>query len=303
MEGWILYKKSFEEITPDEYEINRFIETSKKQGITIKVISSKEVDLVVTREDRTSIIFRGQGVKLPTFIIPRRGSATTYFDLSVIRHLERLGVYSVNSSHCVETVRDKLFTQQILAENNLPVPKTMLVKFPTDVNFVEKYLNFPVVVKTLSGTQGNGVYLIENKHNFEDLMGFIEASKQNTNIILQEYIASSHGRDLRVFVVGSRVVACMQRTSQGGAFKANFSRGANVTQYEITPEIEWLATETTRLLDLQIAGIDLLFDKDHFLVCEANSSPGFKGIEKCCDIDIPHEIYKFIQIRLGVFKD
>ena len=64
------------------------------------------------------------------------------------------------------------------------------------------------------------------------------------------------------------------------SFKANFSRGGMVEPFELTPEMEWLATETSRILNLDIAGIDLLFDGEHFKICEANSSPGFEGIEQ-----------------------
>src|SRR5690606_37662162 len=115
------------------------------------------------------------------------------------------------------------------------------------------------------------------------------------------FIESSRGQDLRVFTIGGRAVAAMKRSSQDGNFKANYSRGGQVEPIELTPEIEWLATETSRILKLDIAGIDLLFDGEHFKICEANSSPGFEGIEKVCDVNIAEEIYNFIRIRLGVF--
>lgn len=132
-------------------------------------------------------------------------------------------------------------------------------------------------------------------------MEFINATRSNANIILQEFIESSKGRDLRVFTIGGRAVAAMKRTSQDGSFKANFSRGGLVEPVELTPEMEWLATETSRILNLDIAGIDLLFDGDHFKICEANSSPGFEGIEQACNVNIAEEIYNFIRVRLGVF--
>ncbi|MBU4561158.1 RimK family alpha-L-glutamate ligase, partial [bacterium] len=67
------------------------------------------------------------------------------------------------------------------------------------------------------------------------------------------------------------------------------------------PEIEWLSTECARILNLDIAGVDLLFDGDHFKICEVNSSPWFQGIESCCEVSIPDEIYNFIKVRLGIF--
>lgn len=299
MKGWIIYQQGDHLVKQEDYEVNRMLEIADQQGIEMDVYRPDQFDIIVTRDDRKSILVDGKVSPLPDFVLPRMGANTTYFALSVIRHLERLGVRTFNTSQSIDTVKDKLFTHQILAEHNLPVPKTMLVKYPVDVDLVEKQLGFPVIVKTLSGTQGSGVFLSETKSNFVDLMEIINAHKAKANMILQEFIKSSHGRDLRVITIGGRVVACMQRKAKGDDFKANFSRGGSVEPYEITPEIEWLATETSRVLELDIAGIDLLFDGEHFKICEANSSPGFQGIEKCCDANIPEEIYNFIRFRLG----
>lgn len=303
MKGWILYKYAQEELWPDAYEIHRLIETARKRNIDIKVVKPEQIDLIVTREDRKSTLLDGEIVSLPDFLLPRTGAGTTYFAMAVIRHLERLGVHTFNSAHSIDTVKDKLYSQQILAENNIPVPRTMLAKYPVNVDLVEKYIGFPLVIKTISGSRGKGVYLSESKASFNDLMPLIHSTDPKLNIILQEFIQTSKGRDLRVFVLGGRPIACIERTSRDGNFKANFSTGGHVKSYAMTPEIEWLATETARIFGLDIAGIDLLFDGNHFKVCEANSSPGFHGIESCCDIDIAEEIYNFITIRLGMFND
>ena len=301
MEGWILYRYSPTESNPGSYEINRFIEAANKRNIRLRVVSPKQFDLVVTRDDRKSIVLDGKSVPLPDFIIPRMGAKSTYFAFAVIRQLERMGVHSFNSSQSIGIVKDKMFTQQVLAASDLPVPKTMLARQPVNIELVEKQLGFPAVVKTISGSQGRGVFLCDTKSGFEDLMQLVNATESKANMIIQEFIKSSKGRDLRVFVIGGKVVACMERLAKEGDFKANFSRGSEVRQFKTSPEIEWLATESARILGLDIAGIDLLFDGDHFKICEANSSPGFKGIESCCNISIPDEIYDFIKIRLGLF--
>jgi len=133
-------------------------------------------------------------------------------------------------------------------------------------------------------------------------MQLIEATNKTANIILQEFIAGSKGRDLRVITIGGRVVSSMQRIADEGQFKANFSAGSSVEHFEITPEIEWMATQTSHILGLEIAGIDLLFDGDHYKICEANSSTGFEGMESCSDVDIPREIFHFIRVRKGIFN-
>jgi len=300
MKGWILYKENAG-FLKKSYGVKRLMEAAEENGVDLQIIAPERLDLTVTREDRKSILLDGYPVSLPDFIIPRMGAYTTYFDLAVIRHLERLGVKSFNSSESIEIVKDKLFSHQILAERNLPIPKTMLVKFPIDGNLVEKRLGFPVVVKTLYGSQGSGVFLCETKKQLRDLIQLVNVTKGSANIVLQEFIKSSMGRDLRVFTIGGRAVACIERNAPEGEFKANFSQGGTVRAYEITPEIEWLAVETSRIFNLDIAGIDLLFDGEHYLVCEANSAPGYEAIEKCLDIDVPKEIFHFIRIRLGLF--
>ncbi|HIH96794.1 MAG TPA: RimK family alpha-L-glutamate ligase [Thermoplasmata archaeon] len=300
MKGWILYKESVKE----EYEIEKFVERAKDEGIYLRVLVPEEFDIIVTGEERKSILYDAVELGLPDFFLPRTGAKTDYFSLAIVRHLERLGVYTVNSSRSIINVKDKLFTQQILASSNIPIPKTMLARLPPiDPDLVEKRLGFPVVVKTLSGTKGKGVFLAENKAQFKDLVELIGSTDIPVNILLQEYIESSRGRDLRVFVLGGKAIACMERKSREEyQFKSNFSAGGSVRKHELNEEAEWLATESARLLDLEIAGIDLLFDGDHFKVCEANSSPGFEGLEKCCEIDIAKEIYHFLRIRLGIFK-
>jgi RimK family alpha-L-glutamate ligase len=100
-------------------------------------------------------------------------------------------------------------------------------------------------------------------------------------MIVQEYMNERVGEDLRVYVVGGKVLGAMRRTAPEGDFRANITGGGTGSSFEVTPEIEYLAIETARILGLSIAGVDLLFGKTGFVVCEANSNPGFQGFEKC----------------------
>lgn len=303
MKGWILYREAQADLKPDSYEMFRFLEAAERRGIELEIMKPEQFELIVTREDRKSIRLDGKVTSLPDFLIPRQGASTPYFSLAIIRHLQRLGVTVINTADAIETVKDKLYTQQILAASSLPVPKTMLAKFPIDIDLVAGQIGFPVVIKTLSGAKGSGVFLAETVEQFEDVMTLIESTKSGANIILQEFIASSRGRDLRVFMIGGRVVACMQRVATDGGFKANVSRGGDPQPYAITPEIEMLAIETVRHVGLDIAGVDLLFADDHFKVCEVNSSPGFKGIERAYpEVDIAEMILRYVEVRLGQFR-
>lgn len=298
MRGWMIYKVRASALDETYYEANRFIETAKNMGVELEVYAPDEIEIVVTEDSDSSIYINGKSTTLPDFVLHRIGAGTTYFALSVIRHLEGLGIPCINNSDSIVKVKDKLYAHQLLAAANLPVPKTMLLKFPVNMALVERVFTFPVVIKTISGSLGKGVFLAESRKQFMDLARMIEVTSPGTNVILQELIAPSKGTDLRVFVVGGRIVGCMKRTSADDDFRANFSNGGTVQEYELSDEIEWLALESVKILGLDIAGVDLLFDEEGYKICEVNASPMFRGLESCVDVDIPTEIFNYVSLRI-----
>jgi len=295
MNGWILYKNKLEE----SYETQKLVEEFEKQDFKIRVVNPQDVDIFVDRDDRKSILVAGKSRPLPDFVIPRTGSGTTYFIKAIIRHLERLGVILINGSNSIDTVKDKLYTQQILGESNLPVPKTLLVRHPINVEFVENNIGYPSIIKTLSGSFGAGVFLCENRKQLQQLLKMAEITKPSYNIIIQEFIKESHGKDLRVLVVNGKVVGCMMRQSVDDDFRANITRGGEGIPYQIDDEIEWLGGESSRLLNLDIAGVDLLFDKEGYRICEVNSSPGFEGMDKYCKTNVAEQIVTYVKHKIG----
>lgn len=303
MEVWILFNEEVESSSAEALEIRRFLAEGREMGINVKVFHPEQFDLLVSEHSKESILIDGKFHPLPDFLLPRTYVIDTgYFALAVIRQFERLGVHVFNDSKSIETVADKLHTHQVLVESSLPTPPTMLAKFPVKSDLVEKKLGFPVVVKTLLGVNGSGVFLIDNRGRFEDLMGLIAETNPNIQLIFQQFIAKSKGRDLRLFVVDGKVIASMERRAQEGQFKANFSTGASVTEYIPDEKAVELAIKTAEILNLQVAGIDLLFAEDGYTICEANSFPGFKGLESCCDVNVPREIFTAMQRKLEQSK-
>ena len=296
--GWILCKPRFQ----DSYETNRLVEEFKNQNIGVEVIDPNEIDIFVNKENRQSVLVNGESLPLPKFVFPRTGSGTTYHIKAVIRHFERMGVVVVNGSEAIDNVKDKLYTHQILAQSNLDIPKTMLLKHPIDVNFVEKHLGFPVIVKTISGSYGRGVFIADGKKQLKQLITMAELTKKSYDIIIQEFIKDTWGKDLRVLVVNNKVVGCMMRQSQDDDFRANLSRGGEGFPYEVNEQIEWLSTESSKALHLDIAGVDLLFQNGGYKICEVNSNPGFEGMETYTKKNIAGDIVSFIKMRIGEFN-
>ena len=299
MNGWILYKND----PIESWETQKLIKEFEKQDIKTRIVNPQDVDNFVDRDDRKSILVDGKARALPDFVIPRTGSGTTYYIKAILRHLERLGVILINGSASIDTVKDKLYTQQILGESNLPVPKTLLVRHPINLDWVEKNLNFPVIIKTLSGSFGAGVFLAETKKQFEQLLKMAEITKPSYNIIVQEFVKDSWGKDIRVFVLNGKVIGCMMRQAVDDDFRANITRGGEGIPYQIDEDIEWLGGESARLLGLDIAGVDLLFDNGGYRICEVNSSPGFEGMDKYTKTNIAEDIVTYVKHKIGYSED
>ena len=303
MKIWLLFEGPYDGDKPGQYEIRRFIEEGEKRGYDVKVFGPSQFDLKCPMDGNKTIYVDSQPQELPDVVIPRMGVGTTYLGLAVLRHLRRAGVVVLNRAAAVAAVADKLHTFQVLSLDGMPLPKTIFGKCPIDVDLIEKELGFPVVVKTLKGTQGSGVYLSESADNLRDLTGLLtNDGDESLPVIFQEFIKVSSGRDLRVFVVGGKCIACMERSATDGSFKANISRGGVGRRVEITPEMERIALDVCRVLDLEIAGVDLLYSETGYLICEANSAPDFKGLERFCQVDVPQIIFNHAENMLKQAK-
>lgn len=296
MRVWLLFHEDPQSDYPGAYAVRQFIETAARLNIELAVMNPVDFDLVVDRESNWSALYKGQNLEKPDFVIPRMGSETTYFMLAVLRHLEHQGIRVINSSLGMDAAADKMMTQQILSAKNLPVPKTVLAKFPVNVDFVEREIGFPVVVKSLRGTRGSGVVLCETREKFQDLAGLIGHVDSGTDFIFQEYIKHSHGRDVRMMVVFSEVVAAIERKSEGEGFKSNIEDSNALFPFDPPKELQKLAIDAAKALELDIAGVDILFDEDgSYRILEANSAPSFKTIETVCNVNLTEEIFRALE--------
>lgn len=301
MRCWLFYNRDLTPSAPEAPEVYRFIEAARALDIDLKVLKPSEFDLVVDSSHGWSATYQGQGLhQKPDLIIPRCGAETSYFTLAVLRHFERQGVAIVNGLSAIESVADKLHTLQIVAGAKLPVPKTILGKFPVDVGLVERELGFPVVVKKLKGTRGNGVMLCNDRAQFDDLANLLDGAASGADFLFQQYIQPSHGRDVRVLVVNGTVVAAMERRSIDGGFKSNISLGGAGRAFKPPAAMATLALKVAAELQLDVAGVDILFDERGYRVCEANSAPGFQGMERACDVDVPKAIFIAMGQKFGI---
>ncbi|XXQ31927.1 N-acetylaspartylglutamate synthase [Plasmodiophora brassicae] len=280
------------------YVKRRLWEASFARNIVLKVVATGKFELLATKDGLEDILYDGYNVEMPDIVLVRTGAAVDYFGLAVVRQIEKMGVTVLNGCQSIEISRDKLQTMQVMAAHGLPIAKTLLAKFPINLKVVESQFEYPIIVKKSSGSQGKGIILVKDHENLEDLVDLLDPKEP---LIFQEFLAHSKGRDLRVLVVGGRVVTCMMRVANKG-FKANVHQGGSVRPVTISPQVEWLVLEATRLTGLDVAGIDLLIDKDTYKICEINSSPGFEGLEAATGVDVASATLAYIKLRMGLYR-
>jgi RimK family alpha-L-glutamate ligase len=283
--------------TKKAYERRRLEESFADKKIKTTVKHPKDFDLVVTHEIEHSVKLNGQDFEWPKFVILRGTSGENNFNLAIMREFEQAGIPVINSPTAIENARDKLRTCQILANNGIRIPKTLMFKWPVDEELIEREIGWPCVVKVVSGSQGNGVYLCKKRKHFKALMNMAVTLGNRQTLIVQEYMADRVGEDLRVLVVGGRVIGAMRRISNDD-FRANISQGGHGEPFPVSDEIDYISREAARLLGLEVAGIDLLFDGDSFRVCEVNSNPGFRGFERYCDVNVADAITEYIRLKI-----
>lgn len=219
-------------------------------------------------------------------------------DVSLGANLEAMGYRLFNPSEAIRLCDNKSFTTAALA-GIVKMPKTFKVPMTFDtigytkddfIDFLGEELSYPFVIKECWGSYGGQVYLATSKKEAFSIFSRIDG----TECIACEYIHQSKGRDLRAYVVGNRVVAAMERRNDND-FRANITSGGTSHPYKITKEQEEMAITAAKALNLDFAGVDLLFlENDEPILCEVNSNAQFIGLHQATGIDITDAIIKHI---------
>jgi ribosomal protein S6--L-glutamate ligase len=288
------------------YSTKRLAEAAKVRGHEVDVIKYKNCFVSVDSKD-PKVIYKGQEIDIKQYdaIIPRIANYMTRYGTAVVRQLEREGIFTTASAIAIVRSRDKLRATQILARH-VDTPKTVFSRNSTDIDgMLDEIGGAPIIIKLGSSTHGNGVVLAESKKAAKSaLQAFYLYNEDGTNIMLQEYIEESSGMDIRVFVVGGRVIASMKRQSLDDDFRSNLHKGGEGTVIKLTDEERKIAIKAAKSLGLSVAGVDIMRSNRGPLVLEVNASPGF-GIEKVTGRDVATPIIEYIEqnARRGQKKD
>ncbi|MBP7952253.1 MAG: 30S ribosomal protein S6--L-glutamate ligase [Sphingorhabdus sp.] len=278
---------------PNLYSHKRLKAAAEARGHQLDIINTLRCTMNITSH-RPSILYNGETLAGYDAVIPRIGASITQYGLAVLRQFEMMGVWPLNESVAIGRSRDKLRSMQIFAKHGLGLPVTAFAHDPKQTDEVLKIVGgAPVVIKLLEGTQGIGVVLGDTTRSAKSV---IEAFRgANVNILVQEFIKEAGSSDIRVFVVGGKVVASMMRTGAKGDFRSNLHRGGSAKTVKITPEERSTALRAAKVMGLNVAGVDLLRSNHGPVIMEVNSSPGLEGLEGATGLDVADRIIEFIE--------
>ena len=266
------------------YSTSRIVLAARGRGHDVAVIDPLEFQIVVSR-GRPSLFVGGTTVPRYDIVIPRIGASITNYGLAVVRQFDLMGVPVLNGAVAIARSRDKLRALQLLTRRNVDIPTTVCARSPAGIDAALQLVGgCPAIVKLQQGTQGIGTMIAETSQAVHSLLETLWAMGQD--IVLQEYVRESKGRDIRALVVGGKVVASMRRVAKPGEFRSNLHRGGKGGKLKLPREYRLAAIKATKVMGLEVAGVDMLEAKTGPKILEINSSPGLEGIERATGHDV-----------------
>lgn len=258
------------------YQYNRLIEEFAKFGIVIDKL--KVDDVIFDIQNNVA------NIKVDKYDFCIQLVKDKYIDAL----LNKAKIRSFNTYNAIENCDDKMMTYTLLAGNNIVMPSTILgginlgVENVNKKNITEEFkkysensLGYPLIIKKSNSKGGRDIYKIDNRKNLDDICNKLNGN----NYILQEFISINQGKDIRVVVIGGKVVGSFMRVNEND-FRSNISLGGKAIKYEISNEYKKVAEKVAKILKLDYCSVDFFFTEDKSpVICEVNADPAL------CDID------------------
>lgn len=259
---------------PEAYAPRRFAEEATLKGSTFKVINYEDVDLR-NLPDAKYIILREPNPEEELYKLRDK----------ILKHYLSINSKILNSNSYLTWPRfDKMTQTNEFQKSGISCLKNLKLE---DVKY-------PYIIKNKLGSHGNAVFKINDKKDLDQAL--LKYKKED--LIIQEFQTS--GFDLRIIVLGNKVLGIMKRTPKKGEFLSNYSQGGNVESYKDTSdkvtEIEKIAIRTAKHFQLDYCGVDLMKGNDNkWKILEVNRACQFQGFEKSLKINVAKEVLNFLR--------
>jgi len=243
-------------------------------GLTSEQISILDADAVLAR------------------IIPGGSLEQLIYRVDALHWLENRGVRVVNSPRAIERSVDKFYTTTLLHDAGLLVPETVVCERVEDAMAAVRSMG-DVVIKPIFGSLGHGMVRVSDP---DVALRVVRALDQIRSVFYVQRAIDHSGRDLRVFVVGGRVLGAIERRAPAGEWRTNVAIGGSATAVDISPEIEQVALRAAAAVGADYAGVDVLPARDGSLyVLEVNGIPGWEGLQQATGLDVAAAIVEHLE--------
>jgi RimK family alpha-L-glutamate ligase len=228
-------------------------------------------------------------------IIPSGSLEQMIYRVDALHWIESRGVPVVNSARAIERSVDKFYTTALLQEAGLPTPETVVCESATEAMAAVLAMG-DVIIKPLFGSMGHGMVRV----NDPDIAFRVVRSLEQLRIVFYVQRAIDHGgRDVRVFVIGGRVLAAIERRAPEGQWRTNVSLGGAARSFDLPPSWAELALRAASTIGADYAGVDLLPSRDGTVfVLEVNGIPGWQGLKQATGVDVAREVVAHVAARV-----
>jgi len=228
-------------------------------------------------------------------IVPNGSLEQIVYRVDALHWIEQRGVVVMNSPRAIERSVDKFYATALLQDAGLPAPETVVCEGTAEAMTAVDAMR-DVVIKPLFGSMGHGLIRVSHP----DLAFRVVRSLEQLRAVFYVQRAIDHeGRDIRVFVVGGRVLGAIERCASDGDWRTNVARGASVRTFSLPPEWEELALRAAATMGTDYAGVDLLPSRDgQVFVLEVNGIPGWQGLQQATGIDVASAIVQHLEERV-----
>lgn len=281
MKCFILVGESSGEIQK-ELDMAKKLFSSTGAELEVETVCIDDIMVISQHDFKGKLWIAGKEVNCPDFVLVGvMGVSRQYQFKAVLRMFESLGVLCINPAETVERTNDKLYTFQVAMKEvpEIRIPKTVLITSRLSAAEIGAQVGYPVVVKVMHGSMGKGIMLAQTQKELENLLCLLFAADFDDEVIAQQAILSSRGKDIRLILVGGEVVHSFVRCNDGH-FKSNVKQGGYLVDFEAPEELKRMSEKLAKALDLKMGSIDYLFGEKEgeFYLCEANSMPGITYI-------------------------
>jgi ribosomal protein S6--L-glutamate ligase len=277
------------------YTTKRLKEVALSRGHEVEVINYAKC-YVSIEKNQPVVRYKGRSLEHFDVIIPRIAQSYTKYGTAIVRQFENQGAYTTASSIAINRSRDKLRAYQIMAKAGVGIPKTVFARETANFEDVVSLAGgTPLIIKTVRGTHGNGVVLAETPKAAKAVMQAFYV--EGVNFVVQEFVKESAGEDIRVLVVGGRVVASVKRQSLDDDFRSNTHQGGAGVPVKLTDEEKKTAIKAAKAMGLPICGVDMMRSERGPLVLEVNSSASLKTPELITKRDVATKIIEYVEMN------